>query len=125
MIMWVPVLALPLAAHLVTAVADRVPNLDLRQSCRGAAAESTNKDRLQTCLASEQKTREQLAKDWSTYPAADRTNCVSGIMSFAPTYTELITCLEMQRDLKQSREQAQGKDETVGAGRKKGTAGKK
>jgi hypothetical protein len=123
--MWVPVLALPLAAHLVIAVADRVPNLDVRPSCRGAAAASTDKDRMQTCIDSEQKTREQLVKDWSSFPAADRANCVSGIMAFAPTYSELITCLEMQRDVKQSRAQAQDKDGTVGAGRKEGTAGKK
>jgi hypothetical protein len=125
MIMWIPALALPLAAQLVIAVADRIPNLDVRPSCRGAAAEATNKDRMQTCLASEQKVRDQLIKDWSSYSAADRANCLSGIMSFAPTYTELITCLEMERDVKQLRAQAQSKDGTVGAGRKEGTAGNK
>jgi hypothetical protein len=119
--MWVPVFALPLAAHLVIAAADRVPNLDVRPSCRAAAAEATSKDRMQSCVDSEHKARDQLVKDWSSYPAADRTNCLSGIISFAPTYTELITCLEMERDVKQSRTQAQSKEGTVGAGSKEGT----
>jgi hypothetical protein len=131
--MWVPVFALPLAAQLVVAVADRVPNLDVRPSCRGAAAEASMKDRLQSCIDSEHKVRDQLVKDWSSFPAADRTNCLNGIMSFLPTYTELITCLEMERDVKQWRAQAQSKDGTVGAaskegtvaGSKKGTGGKK
>ena len=123
--MWLPVLALPVAAHLVVAVADRVPNLDVKPSCRAAAVDATTKDRMQSCIESEQKIRDQLAKDWSSYPAADRTNCLAGIMNFEPTYTELITCLEMERDVKQSRAQQQGKDDTVGAESKEGTAGKK
>ena len=123
--MLVPFFALPMAAHLVIAVADRVPNLDVTPSCRAAAAEAISKDRTQSCVESEQKAREQLAKDWSTYPAADRTNCLSAIISFEPTYTELITCLEMERDAKQLRTQAQSKDGTVGAGSKDGAVRKK
>ena len=40
------------------------------------------------------ETREKLAVDWSSYPAADRTNCIESIKWFEPTYTELAACLE-------------------------------
>jgi hypothetical protein len=53
---------------------------------------------LERCLETEQRTREQLNKNWSTFPAADRINCVK-TQTFEPTYTELATCLEMKRDI--------------------------
>ena len=54
---------------------------------------------MESCLASEQRTREELNKNWSTFPAADRTSCVKSL-TFSPTYTELVSCLEMRRDVK-------------------------
>ena len=84
------------------AVADSVPNWDVSTSCRGAAeagfSENTSVN-LKGCLDSEQRAREQLTKDWSTFPAADRVKCVK-TQTFSPTYTELATCLEMNRDLR-------------------------
>ena len=88
------------------AVADDVPSWDQTASCRAAASIAygqTPSERLTSCLASEQRTREELTKNWSTFPAADRTICV-GSLTFSPTYTELSTCLEMRRDVKKSRD---------------------
>ena len=100
------VFAIPLAAFWV-AVADGVPTLDVSQSCRGAAsagfAGQTAAERMQACLASEQRTRELLEKNWATFLAADRTYCANAIKGFAPTYTELATCLETQRDARKIR----------------------
>jgi hypothetical protein len=86
------------------AVADspNVPSWDLTASCRAAALAGFSEkpsDRQQSCLASEQRTREQLTKYWSTYPAEDRIGCVKSL-TFSPTYTELVTCLEMRRDVR-------------------------
>jgi hypothetical protein len=84
------------------AVADSVPSWDLTASCRAAASiaySQTPNDRSQSCLASEQRTREELTKYWSTYPAEDRIGCVKSL-TFSPTYTELVTCLEMRRDVR-------------------------
>ena len=84
------------------AVAGSFPNWDVTASCRGAASAGSNQTpsgRLESCLASEQRTREELNKNWSTFPAADRTSCVKSL-TFSPTYTELVTCLEMRRDVK-------------------------
>jgi hypothetical protein len=89
------------------AVADGVPSWDLTASCRAAGSiggfDQTPSERLKSCLASEQRTREQLNKDWSTFPAADRIGCVKSL-TFSPTYTELLTCLEMRRDVRNSRD---------------------
>ncbi len=82
--------------------ADTVPSWDVTASCRGAASvaySQTASERLTSCLASEQRTREELNKNWSTFPADDRVGCVKSL-TFSPTYTELVTCLEMRRDVK-------------------------
>ena len=86
--------------------ADSVPSWDVTPSCRGAAsvaAGNTPSERLQSCLATEQRTREELTKNWSTFPAEDRIGCVKSL-TFSPTYTELATCLDMRRDVKKSRD---------------------
>jgi hypothetical protein len=98
--MFVPLLVLPLAVQLIAAT-DAMPTLNVTPSCKGAAAAYTvsTDNRLQMCIDSEHRARDQLAKDWTTFPADARTFCLSSIASFEPTYTELATCLEMRRDL--------------------------
>lgn len=99
--MFVPLLAVPLAVQLIAATGD-IPKLDVTASCRGAAEAgyaTTTRERLQNCIDSEHRTRDQLGKSWSTFPASSRAFCLSSIARFAPTYTELATCLEMRRDL--------------------------
>ena len=98
--MFVPLFALPLTIHLIITVADGVPKLDVAASCRAAAAATETKDRLQTCLDSEQRSHDKLVKEWLDYTPVDRVNCSKAIIQFEPTYTELLTCLEMARDVK-------------------------
>ena len=84
-------------------VADGLPNWDVTASCRGAASSGyveQSTERLKSCLTSEQKTREKLTSEWSSFPAADRIKCVESIKWFEPTYSELAACLEMARDVK-------------------------
>jgi hypothetical protein len=98
--MFVPFFALPLATQLIVSVADNVPKLDVTSSCPAAAASSNSADRMQSCVASEQKIHDQLIKSWSDFPSVDRANCLDAVKVFSPTYTELLTCLEMARDVK-------------------------
>jgi hypothetical protein len=103
--MIVPILALPLALQLV-AMGDGIPNLNVRPSCEGAARAgyiATTEERLKSCIDTEQRTRDQLGKDWTNFPSADRVSCIASIAGFAPTYSELATCLEMKRDIKNTR----------------------
>ena len=58
-----PFLAVPLALHLIAASGGGVPTLDVRPSCRAAAAtQITSTDRMQTCMAGEQDAHDQLVK---------------------------------------------------------------
>ena len=83
--MIVPFLALPITLQI--AVADGVPKWDISASCRRAAAGYADQvnDRVKSCLESEQRAREKLASDWSSFPAEDRIRCVGSIKSFEPT----------------------------------------
>ena len=52
-------------------------------------------------MKSEQATRAQLEKEWSTFTTADKTDCVSLAKTGGESsYTELITCMEMARDVR-------------------------
>jgi hypothetical protein len=78
-----------LARRTRAAEADSVPSWDVTESCRAAASLAygqTPSERLKSCLASEQRTREELNKNWSTFPATDRIGCVKSL-TFSPTYT--------------------------------------
>jgi hypothetical protein len=100
--MFKPVLALPLALQLVN-VAEGVPNLDVTTSCRGAAravAQSESEKREKACYETEKNTKEKLQQSWSSFPVKDRTFCIGAVKGYAPTYTELSTCLEMIRDVR-------------------------
>ena len=100
--MFVPLLAVPLALQLIAA-SEGVPTFDVTPSCEGAARANymaQGNERLQSCIASEHSTRDQLAKNWSSFPPTDRNNCIAAMNNFNPTYTELATCLEMKRDLR-------------------------
>lgn len=78
-----------------SAVTNDVPKLDVTKSCA-----ATTNNRMQACLNSEQRSHDQLVKQWSDFALVDRVTCVNVQRHFAPTYTELVTCLEMARDAK-------------------------
>jgi hypothetical protein len=99
------VIGAALAAMLQTsnlASADGPPKLDAGPSCEaagaGAVVAGRNKD---ACLADERVARDDLAKDWSKYSAADKTLCVGMNRTGGPSsYVELQSCLNIMRDSK-------------------------
>ena len=94
-----PFLAVPLALHLIAASGGGVPTLDVRPSCLAAAkAAIVTTDRTQACMVDEQDAHDQLVKTWTKFNTDDRATCVRTMMDFEPTYTELLTCLEMAGD---------------------------
>ena len=106
---------LMLGAQLLMPVADSVPTLDVRPVCRGIAQqggatgrEADTSNEIDNCIKSEQAMRDQIVKDWSTFSAPDRTSCVTeSKMGGESSYTELLTCLEMARDVRKMRSQPQ------------------
>jgi hypothetical protein len=84
----------------------QAPQVDIENTCKSAAAAmvqlmggSTSQRDYEVCLTSEQKAREQIGKDWSTYAADDRTQCLQPYV-YLPSYIEWLTCLEMARDVR-------------------------
>jgi hypothetical protein len=110
-------LALAIAAQLTMpiAIADSVPVLNVEQVCAGIAQQggvtfhdpAIAKEK-KNCLDSEREVRNEIAKQWSTFSAADRTSCVNeSKMGGESSYTELLTCLEMARDVRKMRSEPQ------------------
>ena len=100
-----------LGAQLTMTVADQVPLLDVGPSCRSAANGDIGiKQDMQVCLDDENSARDQVVKEWSQFSPADRSSCLRLTTTGGnPTYTEYLTCLEMDRDAKKL-----PKDTTVG-----------
>ena len=91
---------------ILSARSDDIPTLDVRPVCRGIASQSELEAGLQQtsfeqCVQSEQAVREQLKKEWSTFSTADKSHCVSLAKTGGESsYTELLTCMEMARDVR-------------------------
>src|SRR5262249_37032716 len=91
---------------------DDIPTLDVNPVCRGIASQSElevglQQTNFQQCMQSEQATREQLKKEWSTFTTADKSHCVALAKTGGESsYTELITCMEMARDVRELHKQA-------------------
>jgi hypothetical protein len=116
-------IVLPVAAQLAFGVAaanpQQPPNFDVKPSCRAAADASGGHDRMDGCLASEQTAHDQLVKQWTQFPAASRTLCIQSASGGGePTYTELLTCLEMDRDSKLKPADQKIGPEPIGTGMK-------
>jgi hypothetical protein len=53
------------------------------------------------CVKGEQAMRQKLMGEWSTFAPADKATCVGSERGGLPSYTDLVTCLEMARDARQ------------------------
>ena len=99
---------LALGAQLLTPVADNVPNLNIDQVCQGIAVQGGSSfhdpsipKQKEDCISSEREVRQELIKQWAKFSAVDRRDCVNeSTMGGESSYTELLTCLEMARDVR-------------------------
>jgi len=102
---------LALGAQLMIPVVDSVPTLNVDQVCTGIAQQggvtfhdSAIAQEKKDCLDSEQAIRDELAKQWSSFNATDKVACTNeSRMGGDSSYTELLTCLEMARDVRAMR----------------------
>jgi hypothetical protein len=99
-------LATALLASTAAFAQSGIPTIDIQNTCKAAASAmvqllggSTAGNDTEICLGSEQRAREQLVKDWSTFSASDRSRCVR-TLNYLPSYVEWLTCLEMERDVR-------------------------
>jgi hypothetical protein len=104
-----------MTASVALAAADVVPNFNVEPSCQAAARQAASADYVAVCRNSEQRARDQVQQQWPQLNAADKAQCVpAATVGGSPTYTELLTCLEMTRDLRQLR--GKGQPATTGQG---------
>lgn len=108
----------------LSARSEETPTLDVRQVCRGIASQSADplatglmKDNVEECLKSEQGVREQIKEKWSTFSARDKQHCVTLAKTGGESsYTELLTCLEMSRDVRALRSTGSASSSTASTG---------
>jgi hypothetical protein len=98
-------LALTIAflATVSAASAADVPTLNVEKTCRDAVtADPTNTLDPKICLESENQARAQLVSKWASYPEGDRQQCIQmASMGGTASYVELITCLELDAEVRQ------------------------
>jgi hypothetical protein len=87
-IMPISMSAAVLSSQLMVTVADRVPNFNVRPSCR----ESTVPD----CVSQEQIARDALVKEWPRFNAQEKARCAEEARHAGPpSYVEWLTCLHI------------------------------
>jgi Collagen triple helix repeat (20 copies) len=83
-----------------------LPQLDVGANCRGQA--EGNKKTFESCMADEQRARDQIAREWGEFAKPDQTNCTKVTkIGGTSSYIELLTCLEMARDARKLDKDAQ------------------
>ena len=96
MLMHLPIVIL--ASLPLTPVADNVPKFDIARECR---SEGGSKAVVEKCTGDEAEARDQLQTQWTQFTASDKAVCTKETnMDGSPSYVELLTCLEMARDVK-------------------------
>jgi len=91
----------------------QVPVANIQATCKAASAvtlglsgNTDSQNDINICLDSENRARQQLAKDWSTYIPPTGPECVqTGV--YLPSYIEWLTCLEMNKSVRQMRQGGQ------------------
>src|SRR6187455_1848567 len=93
---------------IVLAAAPVLPTFNVEPSCRAAATRAGEPAYVEVCLRKEREAREAIARQWPQFTAADKAQCMPGATAGGrrQTYTELLTCLEMARDVRNLRKEA-------------------
>jgi len=94
--------AASLRAHVQVAVADDVPNFDIRKNCKADVQAYQGGGNQKGCLDDEQSARQTLVGQWGQFDAASRARCVRMVSDVSGTqsYVELLTCLQLAKEVK-------------------------
>jgi hypothetical protein len=90
----------------------QVPTINIEETCRAAAgvmvlmSGTTSQSDVDLCLESENKSRQQMITDRSTFEPSDRAGCIHPNV-YLPSYVEWLTCFEMKKFVRQARQQGQ------------------
>jgi hypothetical protein len=101
--------ALAIVFGIMPAYSDDVPRLNIDPVCHGIAQQAAGPGEkggpdlaFGQCVKNEEAMRQKLIGEWSTFVPSERSNCVGEETSASlPSYTDLVTCLEMARAARQ------------------------
>jgi hypothetical protein len=98
MLAHLPIIILASFPLTTVAVSDTVPKFDIARECR---SEGGSQATLERCAADEAQARDELQPQWLQFAFHDKTVCLGeATADGTPSYVELLTCLEMARDVK-------------------------
>ena len=84
------------------AISDAVPQFEIARECQ---LEGGTKEMEQRCVADEIQARNQLQAEWIQFSPSAIIQCNGETnIDGTPSYVELQTCLEMERDVRNERE---------------------
>jgi hypothetical protein len=89
------------------------PTIDIQKTCRESSSAligltgSDSQDTFSSCMNDEQAARDQLVKEWATYPTPAKALCIQP-KEYLPGYVEWQSCLEMTRDVINLRKEQAG-----------------
>jgi hypothetical protein len=98
-----------LGSQLIIAVSDEVPKFDIAKECKIDSATAFDPKAgmnatIKRCKDDEERARDQLQANWSSFSTSDRTMCIGATVgnkadanSIPPSYVDLQTCLQDQQ----------------------------
>jgi hypothetical protein len=83
-----------------------VPTYNIKPTCRAAIQLSGMAGRtVEMCEASEADARKEIVKNWSAFAEPAKARCLQTSARHAPSYVELLICLESMRDIQKRQDQ--------------------
>src|SRR5258708_39680956 len=84
-----------------TPIAHTVPKFDIARVCQSEGGSNEERKR---CAADETQARDTLQTEWTQFTPSAKKQCYGEAnIDSTPSYVELLTCLEMERDVKTER----------------------
>ena len=103
-----PFLTFVLGTQVLLVAANDLPRINAEATCRASEKELLNlfgdksMATYDSCMKSENDSLELIKKDWGSFTATDRQHCIQP-KSYMPSYVEWLTCLEMERQVRDLR----------------------
>jgi hypothetical protein len=85
----------------VLVAAEGMPVFNVAPHCRTVATLGVTD--ANACLREEQVARQQLAREWAEFTPAEKSECRQAASLGDPTYTALLSCLELSREARKRR----------------------
>ena len=98
----IAIAAISFGVQMHSAAADDVPTYNVRKSCKADVQAYQGGANPAACMQDEQSARTTLVAQWTQFAPESRTRCMQmvGDPAGPQSYVELLTCLQMAKDVK-------------------------